>query len=94
MIKIKFPKIKFNRVVLWQILVVAFFVLFVITSLLSAYMFFEMRSEEEVGFLEDQPAVQTVNVRKLESIVVELEKRKEAFGVIILEGKSVADPSI
>lgn len=92
--KFKMPTIKFSYVLLWQIFVVAFIFLFVVTSFISTYMFMKLKDEMIATSINVEFEVQTINTKQLEEIILGLEERRGLFKINLLEKSNVGDPSM
>lgn len=88
-----FKKINFNRLTVWQILVVAFLFLFGVVLFLSVS--FYVRLEKELSnSVEGVFSTININTDLLEKTLKIIEERKKTFDKIILEKSAVRDPSL
>lgn len=91
--KFKIPVIQFSYVLLWQIFVIAFFILFVVTSCISTYMFFKLKNEVASSAISVEFKVKTIDTKQMEEVVLGLEKKERMFKENLLNESGVDDPS-
>lgn len=89
------PKIKISQTLIWQIIIVAFWVSIVILFTLNIY--YLAKTKSELGmFSQDKYSFTSKSINKplLNAVLNDIEKRKNIFEDGLLKKPGIADPSL